>query len=70
MKRSCVWGGVLLIGDGVAGLIWPGRYLRFLEAGPPVVRNTLEAFAERPALTRAACVAEVGVGIWMIARGL
>jgi hypothetical protein len=70
MNSSRVWGGVLLIGDGVAGLIWPRRYLRFLQAGPSGFRNTLEAFAQRPTLTRAACVAEVGIGIWMIAKAL
>jgi hypothetical protein len=70
MKLSRVCGGVALIGDGVAGLIWPCRYLRFLEVGPSFLRDTLEAFAERPALTRAACIAEIGIGIWIIRRTL
>ena len=70
MKPSGIWGGVALIGDGVAGLIWPRRYLRFLKVGPSPVRKTLEAFAERPALTRAACIAEVGIGVWIIAKNL
>jgi|tagenome__1003787_1003787.scaffolds.fasta_scaffold20961226_4 hypothetical protein len=70
MKLCGIWGGVALIGDGVAGLIWPSRYLRFLKVGPPAVRKTLEVFAERPTLTRAACIAEVGIGVWMIAKNL
>ncbi len=70
MNVSRVWAGVLLVGDGVAGLIWPRRYLRFLKVGPSPIHKTLEAFAERPALTRAACIAEVGIGVWMIARSL
>ncbi|MFL6451951.1 MAG: hypothetical protein ACJ746_30435 [Bryobacteraceae bacterium] len=70
MNLSRAWGGVLLVGDGVAGLIWPRRYLRLLEVGPSPVRRTLEAFAERPSLTRAACIAEVGIGIWLIAKSV
>jgi hypothetical protein len=70
MKAWIIWGGVALIGDGVAGLIWPRRYLRFLEVGPSPIRDTLEAFAERPALTRAACIAEIGIGLWMLEKSL
>lgn len=70
MNVARICGGIVLVGDGVAGLIWPCRYLRFLKVGPAPIRETLEAFAERPSLTRAACIAEVGIGIWMIARSL
>src|SRR3954468_10719808 len=70
MSVSRLWTGVLLIGDGVSGLIWPRRYLRLLKVGPAPVRKTLEAFAERPSLTRALCIAEVGLGIWTISRDL
>ncbi len=70
MKYSGIWAGIALIGDGVAGMIWPRRYLRFLKAGPSAIRDTFEAFAQRPALTRVACVAEVGIGVWMIAKNL
>lgn len=68
MNFSRAWGGYLLVGDGLAGLIWPRRYLRFLKAGPAPIRQTLEAFAEKPQLTRAACIAEIGIGIWMVAK--
>jgi hypothetical protein len=70
MRYSGIWAGVALIGDGVAGLIWPSRYLRFLKAGPPAIRDTLEAFAENPAVTRAACLAEIGVGLWIVRKTL
>lgn len=70
MNFSRVCGGLLLAGDGLAGLIYPRRYLRFLKVGPAPLRKTLEAFAERPQLTRIACVAEVGLGIWLIRRSL
>ena len=70
MNFSRAWGGFLLVGDGLAGIIWPRRYLRFLEVGPSPLRKTLEAFAERPRLTRVACIAEVGLGIWLIRKSL
>jgi hypothetical protein len=70
MKNSGIWGGVALVGDGIAGLLWPRRYLRFLKAGPSTVRETLEAFAERPTLTRATCIVEVSIGLWLIAKNL
>jgi len=54
----------------LAGFIWPRRYLRLLEVGPSPLRNTLEAFAERPRLTRVACVAEVAIGIWLLRKSL
>ena len=70
MNFSRAWGGFLLVGDGLAGFIWPRRYLRLLEVGPAPLRNTLEAFAERPRLTRVACVAEVAIGIWLLRKSL
>jgi hypothetical protein len=70
MNFSRVCGGLLLVGDGLAGFICPRRYLRFLEVGPDPLRNTLEAFAERPALTRVACIAEVGLGVWLIRKSV
>jgi hypothetical protein len=70
MKLSGTWGGLLLVADGMAGLIWPSRYLRLLEIGPSPIKKTFEAFAERPRLTRSACLIEVGIGIWMIARSV
>jgi hypothetical protein len=61
------WTGLILIGDGLAGLIWPREYLRKLKIGPAPLNSTLEAFAQRPALTRVLCVAEVlfGAGVFL-----
>jgi hypothetical protein len=59
------WTGLVMVGDGLAGLIWPCEYLRKLEIGPKPINDVLEAFAERPALTRALCVVEVAIGAWI-----
>lgn len=70
MNVSRAWGGFLLVADGLAGFVWPRRYLRLLEVGPTPIRQTLEAFAERPGLTRVACMAEIGLGVWIIAKSV
>jgi hypothetical protein len=62
------WTGLVMVGDGLAGLIWPREYLRKLEIGPKPVNEVLEAFAERPALTRVLCVLEVAIGAWIVGR--
>ena len=62
------WTGLVMIGDGLAGLVWPREYLRKLEIGPKVMNDVLEACAERPTLTRVLCVAEMALGAWIFAR--
>ena len=59
---------MVMVGDGLAGLIWPREYLRKLEIGPKPVNEVLEVFAERPVLTRALCVLEVAIGAWIVSR--
>jgi hypothetical protein len=61
------WTGLVLVGDGMAGLIWPREYLRKLKVGPKPLNDLLEAFAERPTLTRVLCVAEIALGLWTFA---
>lgn len=58
----------MLVADGVAGLIWPRRYTRLFEIGPEPLRVVIEAMAERPRLTRAACAAEIALGFWLAVR--
>jgi hypothetical protein len=59
------WTGLVLVGDGLAGLIWPREYLRKLKVGPKPLNDVLEAFAERPGLTRWLCAAEIAFGTWI-----
>lgn len=62
------WTGLIMVGDGIAGLIWPREYLRKLKVGPEPMNDMLEAFAERPTLTRTLCVIEVALGAWIFSR--
>lgn len=62
------WTGLVMMGDGLAGLIWPREYLRKLEIGPKPLNDILEACAQRPLMTRALCVIEVALGAWIFAR--
>lgn len=62
------WTGLMMIGDGFAGLIWPREYLRKLKIGPEPINDVLEAFAERPTLTRVLCAVEVSLGAWIFIR--
>lgn len=62
------WTGLVMVGDGMAGLMWPREYLRKLKVGPRVINDLLEACAKRPALTRALCALEVGLGAWIFTR--
>ena len=57
-----------MVGDGLAGLIWPREYLQKLEVGPEAMNEILEAFAHRPTLTRALCVIEIAMGAWIFSR--
>jgi hypothetical protein len=63
--RIVRWTGLVMVGDGLAGLIWPREYLRKLEVGPRPLNELLEACAQRPTLTRALCVVEVTLGAWI-----
>jgi hypothetical protein len=62
------WTGLVMVGDGLAGLIWPVEYLRKLEVGPKPLNDMLEACAQRPTLTRVLCVMEVTLGAWIFGR--
>jgi hypothetical protein len=62
------WTGLILIGDGLAGLMWPSEYLRKLKIGPDCVNDALEALAQRPTLTRALCTVEMAAGAWIFSR--
>ncbi len=69
--RNCSggkWFACALIGDGIAGLLWPQRYLRSLEVGPRVFQELMEGFAQRPELTRAVSISEIALGSWLLLR--
>ena len=67
MRRRRIenWTGLVLMGDALAGLIWPCEYLRKLKVGPQPLNELLEAFSQRPVLTRSLCVLEMAFGAWI-----
>jgi len=62
--------GLLMIGEGVVGAIWPERYSSFWNIGPRWLRKTASFFADSPGVTRLVCTAETAAGLWMAARQL
>lgn len=61
---------MLLIGDGAVAIIAPRRLSRFLQAGPEPYQRTLDAFIERPGMTRLLSAGQVAFGIWLALRQL
>ena len=55
--------GILLLGDGIVGVLIPTRHTRRYERGPGPWRRAMRYFASRPALTRAAAIAEIVAGL-------
>ena len=54
---------VVLIGDGIVGALIPTRHTRRYDTGPGPWRSAMRFFARRPALTRAAAIAEIIAGL-------
>jgi hypothetical protein len=63
---ECV--AMMMIGDGVLGLVEPRRHLSLWEAGPGWWRAMFDPFLRRPGLTRCLGAAEVALGIWVASR--
>ena len=56
---------MLAVGDGVIALAAPRRHSLLWRFGPEGYKRAMEAFAERPALTRLLAAVEVGLGLWL-----
>lgn len=59
---------MLLIGDGVLGLIDTHRHLRLWQQGPQAWRDVMEAFLRRPGVTRVISALEIAFGLLLAAR--
>lgn len=59
---------MLVVGDGVVGLVAPRRHSLLWRFGPQGYKVAMEAFAERPTLVRALAAVEVGAGLWLALR--
>jgi hypothetical protein len=67
-KRIAELLAMVLIGDGVIALAAPRRHSRLWKFGPEGYRRAIEAFAQRPALTRLLAAGQVGLGLWLALR--
>jgi hypothetical protein len=65
MKRIVELMAMLAVGDGVIALAAPRRHSLLWRFGPEGYKRAMEAFAERPALTRLLAAVEVGLGLWL-----
>ena len=59
---------IALIGDGVVGALIPARHVRRYQRGPETWRGAMRWFADRPQLTRALALLEVGSGVALTLR--
>jgi hypothetical protein len=57
--------GLLMIGEGMAALIHPRRYLRLWRLGPEPCKKIVDEFVAHPEATRALAAAELALGIWL-----
>jgi hypothetical protein len=59
---------LLLVGDGLLGLLNPSAHCRVWRTGHGRWDAAVAWFAERPGLVRACAAAELAAGIWMAER--
>ncbi|MGI9115452.1 MAG: hypothetical protein DLM52_03005 [Chthoniobacterales bacterium] len=67
-RRVIELGALLLIGDGIMGLIKPRWHSLLWHFGPELVRATTEKLAEHPQTARGIYAAEVAFGILIASR--
>lgn len=59
---------ILMVGDGVIGLVAPRRHSLLWRFGPARYKRIMTAFAERPILARLLSAASIGAGLWLASR--
>lgn len=59
---------LMLIGDGVVGLVQPERHSRLWLQGPQPYREAMRPFVRHPSLTRVIGAGEIAVGLWWAGR--
>jgi hypothetical protein len=63
LQRLLEFGGLILIGDGLMGLLRPRRHSLLWHFGPELAKAVTEELAEHPKTSRAIYAAELAAGI-------
>jgi hypothetical protein len=56
---------MLMIGDGVLGMVYPRDHCLVWHGGPSWWRSTIDWFAAHPSATRSFAAAEIAAGLWL-----
>lgn len=67
-KRGLEVLGLLMIGEGIVGLIRPRRYSLLWKVGPTWLRDSMDVLAAHRDATRLLCAAEIAAGLWLALR--
>jgi hypothetical protein len=59
---------LVMIGDGVTGLLKPRRHSLLWDVGPNPLRRAMEALVTHPGQARLLYAAEIGIGAWIAAQ--
>lgn len=67
-RRLLQIGGLLLIADGIAGIVMPRRRSLFWHVGPQLVKAATEEIADHPRTARAVNAAKTALGVVLLTR--
>ena len=67
-QRLLEGAAMMMIGDGLLGLVEPRRHCLLWKAGPAWWERTVEPFVEHPNMTRVLGAAELALGVWLAHR--
>jgi hypothetical protein len=64
-RRLSESAGMLMIGDGVLGMIYPREHCLLWRGGPSWWRSTIDWFSAHPNAARGFAAAEIAAGLWL-----
>ncbi len=67
-RRLLQIGALLLIADGIAGIVMPRRRSLLWHAGPQLVKAATEEIADHPRTARAVNAAKTALGVVLLTR--
>jgi hypothetical protein len=62
-RRLLELGGLILIGDGLMGLLFPRRHSLLWHVGPQLAKAVTEELADHPTTARTIYAAEIALGV-------